>query len=186
MPSHARAVTLPRCSRRQSGLTLIELAITTAIIAILLGLAAPSVVQFAQRQRLEAAAAQLETDLFLLRSEAVARNETLRISFAQDPGGSCYILHGGAEGACRCGSDGTTRCASGAEVLRGAFFGQATGMRLVSNRPALVVDPTQGTVTPTATMRVLSNAGELRQVINIMGRVRACSPDGSIPGYRPC
>lgn len=185
MPCHAH-VPLPRCRRCQSGLTLVELAITIAIIAILFGLAAPSVVQFAQRQRLEGAAAQLETDLFLLRSEAVARNETLRISFSQDPGGSCYVLHGGGEGACRCSSDGATSCTSDAEVLRGAFFGQNAGAQVVSNRSVLVVDPAKGTVTPTATMRVLSSAGELRQVINIMGRVRACSPDGAMPGYRPC
>ena len=107
-------------ARRQTGLTLIEAIVTTAILAILLGMAVPSFERFTQRGRLEGAAAQLETDLQLLRFEAVARNETLRISFAQGVEGSCYVMHSGPANACRCAAGGLLSCDGGAEALRGA------------------------------------------------------------------
>jgi type IV fimbrial biogenesis protein FimT len=43
----------------------------------------------------------------------------------------------------------------------------------------------KGTVTPTASIQLRSAAGQLRQVVNVMGRVRTCTPDG-VPGYRAC
>jgi type IV fimbrial biogenesis protein FimT len=77
-------------------------------------------------------------------------------------------------------------CEGGAEVLRGVFLATAGGVQILSNRASLVVDATRGTVSPTATMRLVSQSGEIRHVINIMGRVRSCSPDGSVNGYRRC
>jgi type IV fimbrial biogenesis protein FimT len=186
MPCHSSPQAPQRRPRGESGLTLIELAIATAIVSILVGLALPSFQNFAQRQRLEGAAAQLETDLFLLRSEAVASQETLRISFSQAAGGSCYVIHRGAANACQCGAQGVMSCEGGAEVLRGVFLATAGGVQILSNRASLVVDATRGTVSPTATMRLVSQSGEIRHVINIMGRVRSCSPDGSVNGYRRC
>lgn len=162
------------------------MAITTAVVAILVGLALPSFEAFAQRQRLEGAAAQLETDLFLLRSEAVARQETLRISFSQAAGGSCYVIHRGPANACQCDDRGVKSCEGGAEVLRGVFLATAGGVQIVSNRASFVVESTRGTVSPTATMRLVSPSGEIRQIINIMGRVRSCSPDGSVTGHPRC
>jgi type IV fimbrial biogenesis protein FimT len=45
----------------------------------------------------------------------------------------------------------------------------------------------RGTVTPTGTVTVATaNGRALKQTVNIMGRVRSCSPDGAVLGYRAC
>ena len=40
---------------------------------------------------------------------------------------------------------------------------------------------------PTGTLRVLGSQGRaVHHVINVMGRVRSCTPLGAMPGYRAC
>lgn len=51
----------------------------------------------------------------------------------------------------------------------------------------MLFDGTRGTVSPTGTVRVIGSDGRaLHKVVNVMGRVRTCSPQRSISGYRPC
>ncbi len=51
----------------------------------------------------------------------------------------------------------------------------------------MLFDPVRGTTTPTATVRVVAADGRaIHQIVNIMGRVRACSPGGAVSGYRAC
>jgi type IV fimbrial biogenesis protein FimT len=48
-------------------------------------------------------------------------------------------------------------------------------------------DPLHGTSSPTATLRVLGmNGRAVHHVINLMGRVRSCSPSTTVPGYPAC
>ena len=172
--------------RRDAGVTLIEAATVTAIVAVLIGIAVPSFQDARARRQLEGVAAQLETDLQLARSEAVARNESVRVGFTRDAGGSCYVLHTGPAGGCRCDGAGTTSCGAGAEPLRAVPLGAGYPVQLQSNGASILFDAIKGTVTPTATLRVLSPVGELRQVVNVMGRIRTCSPEGAVAGYRRC
>ena len=71
-----------RNTRRQTGFTLVEVLIPVAVAAVLLGSALPSLQTMTQRHRLEGSAAQLETDLQLARSAAVAANAVLRMDFS--------------------------------------------------------------------------------------------------------
>jgi type IV fimbrial biogenesis protein FimT len=51
----------------------------------------------------------------------------------------------------------------------------------------MTFDPVKGTVTPTATLRVESKDGRaLHQVVNLLGRIRTCSPGGKLPGEKTC
>jgi len=175
-----------RALLRQRGLTLVEAATVTAIVAVLIGVAAPSLHDTVLRRQVEGVAAQLETDLQLARAEAVARNETVRMAFVRDASGSCYVLHTGAAGGCRCDGQGETRCMPGAEALRTVPLGAASPVQIRANSASMAFDATRGTVTPTGTLRVQSAAGSLHQIVNIMGRVRSCTPDGWLVGYRPC
>lgn len=172
---------------RQAGLSLIEAAIVTAVTALVLGAALPSFQEARQRRQLEGAAAQLETDLQLARAEAVARNEGLRLTVHADAGRSCYLLHTGPAGACRCDEDGDApACEAGADLVRRVRFEAGGAVQLRSNSASMRFDPVKGTVTPTGTLKLSGGAGTVHVVVNVMGRIRSCTPDGALPGLARC
>lgn len=162
----------------QSGLSLIECAIVTAVTALALGAALPSFEEARARRQLEGVAAQLETDLQLARAEAVARNEPVRVSFALDEAGSCYWLHGGARPE--------AHCAVRPDAMRQVRLDAGSAVQLQSNSASMLFDPVKGTVTPTATLKLQSPAGRVHLVVNVMGRIRSCSPDAALPGLPRC
>lgn len=173
-------------SRHQQGLSLVECAIATVIVALVAGLALPSFHELHLQRQLEGVAAQLETDLQLTRAESVARNEGLRVAFVDDASGSCYVVHTGPKAACRCEGTGATVCAAGATALRSVHLPPDDAVHLRSNSASMLFDPEKGTVTPTGTVKARSTAGHLHLVVNVMGRIRACTPDAAVPGYRRC
>jgi type IV fimbrial biogenesis protein FimT len=174
-------------SRHQGGFTLVESCVAMAVTILSLGIAVPGFEQARERRHLEGAAAQLETDLQFARSLAVARNESVRVGFESKPEGTCYVLHTGAAGECSCGVDGTATCSAGGQALRAVRFAAGDPVMVTSNSRSMLFDASKGTVTPTGTLQVQSNHGKtVKLVINIMGRVRSCSPNGQVVGYKPC
>lgn len=171
---------------RSRGLSLIESLMAVAIAAVATGATLPGFRDALELRRLEAAAAQLHTDLQLARSEAAAHNRSLRLSFVQESDRSCYVVHTGAANSCTCGDTGLPTCTAGAQALRSEHFGPGTPA-LQSNVSSMVLDGSKGTVSPTGTLRLTSPDGRgVNLVVNIMGRVRKCSPGGTVPGYVPC
>lgn len=173
-----------KASRHGRGVTLVEAAAVLAIVSIVVGSALPGFDEVRQRQHLHGLAAQLETDLHLARSEAVARNRTVRLSFA-DLGGAnaCYAIHTGNASDCDC-SIGT--CTGDASLLALRRLEGKLPLALESNAPSLAFSPHYGTVTPTATMRVQNPIGdEIRLVVNITGRVRSCTPSAGLRSFQP-
>jgi type IV fimbrial biogenesis protein FimT len=173
--------------RAQAGVTLVETAVVTSVLAVVTGLAMPSFDSAIQRRHLEGAAAQLETDIHYTRTLAVARNAPLRISFEVGAGGSCYVIHTGAANQCSCAAGGAAVCRGDAQAERTVHFAASGPVSLKSNSRSIVFDPVKGTSTPTATMQLTSRKGAaIHQVMNIMGRVRSCSPAPALSGYRAC
>ena len=177
---HTRCRTARRPIR---GVTLIESLITLAIAAVVLGTAAPSFETARARRQLDAVAAQIETDIQHARSLAVAHGATVRLGFVRDGRGSCHVVHTGSAGDCRCDTvTGAPVAVAGAAPLQSA----RTALDVDANVASLGFDGVRGTVTPTATIRVRSGAGAIHQVVNIMGRVRSCSPAPVLPGHVAC
>ena len=170
---------------RQSGVTLVESLMVLAVTAVVLGTAVPSFEAARERRQVEGAAAQLETDIHHARSMAVARSATLRMSFQHGAAGSCYVVHSGNAGDCQCAADGSAVCRPGAQSFQTVYWPAGSAVRVVANSRSLVFDETRGTVTPTATIQVHGRQHTIRQIVNVMGRVRSCSPS-ALPGYRAC
>jgi type IV fimbrial biogenesis protein FimT len=167
----------------QHGLTLVEAGVVVAIVAAAATAAVPGLQRLIEHRRLDAAATRLAADLQLARNEAIARNRVVRVS--RDETAVCYLLHTGAAGSCRCSADGTAACDAGSSLIRSAAVSHR--ITLQSNTTAIAFDPLHGTVTPTATWRVTAADGRaIHHVVNVMGRVRSCSPEAAVPGYRAC
>ena len=175
------------CGTKQRGVTLIEACIVMAVTAILASTAAPGMQDLIDTRRLDGAATQLATDIQLLRSEAVSRNTPVRISFHATADGSCYIVHTGSVAQCDCAAAGPAQCTGDARQIKTVRVTAADHVSMQPNVSSLLVDPLHGTVSPTATLRVIgTNSRAVHHVVNVMGRVRSCSPLGSMPGYRAC
>jgi type IV fimbrial biogenesis protein FimT len=176
-------------ARRQQGLSLIEGLATLCILSIVAGSALPGFEAQHRMHLLKGTAELLETDLQLARSEAVARNQPVRLTL--NPGGavagSCYIVHTGPAEACRCDAGQAPQCDAPAQVLRGVSIHPDGPVQVRSTVRSILFDGTLATSTPTATLRVVAAGGaSLHQVVNVLGRVRSCAPGGSVAGYRPC
>jgi type IV fimbrial biogenesis protein FimT len=172
---------------RETGISLVETLICVAITSLVLGAGLPSFEAATERRHLEGGSAQLETDIQLARSEAVLRNRTVRLSVAATASGSCYLVHTGKAGDCRCSPDASAICIPGAVALRSVGFRAGGTLQLRSNVSAIVFDPVKGTSTPTGTLRFTGRQGrEIRLVVNLMGRVRSCSPTDDLAGYVRC
>jgi type IV fimbrial biogenesis protein FimT len=106
------------------GFTLIELMITLAILAIVLGLAAPAMSDFVIRQRVSGQASELMLALAMARSEAVKQGADIAVLPATNAG------TGWTDGWCVGRLDNMTNCAD-PDRLRN--FVAAKGVTLSSN-----------------------------------------------------
>jgi type IV fimbrial biogenesis protein FimT len=80
------------------GFTLIELMVTIAVLAIVLGIAVPSFQEFAVRNRLAATTNELVSALALARSEAVKRATRVTVASADWAGGWQVFVDTGTVG----------------------------------------------------------------------------------------
>jgi type IV fimbrial biogenesis protein FimT len=61
------------------------------------------------------------------------------------------------------------------------------GIAVTANVGSVLFDPLHGTSSPTATFTLIAASGRsIEHVVNLLGRVRSCSPQGSVPGYAVC
>ena len=172
---------------RQHGVTLIEACVVLAVTAIAAATAAPGLQDLIDTRRLEGAATQLATDLQFIRTEAVSRNLPLRLSLHTSPGGSCYVIHSGAADQCSCDVAGAAQCRGDAREIKTVTVAGIDHVALQGNVGSMLFDPLHGTASPTGTLRLLGTQGRaVHHVVNVMGRVRSCSPQALARGYRAC
>jgi type IV fimbrial biogenesis protein FimT len=172
---------------RSRGLTLVECAVTTAVVALAAGTALPGLTQMRTNQVLAQAAGGFETDVQHARSMAVATQTPWRIGFGSGTAGSCYVVYSGPAAGCSCDGAGQAVCTGGAESYRTVPFTAGSVVSIQPNVASISFDPVKGTSTPSGTARFIGqNGAAVHQVVNIMGRVRSCSPGAKVPGYKAC
>jgi type IV fimbrial biogenesis protein FimT len=168
-------------SSKQRGVTMIEACITLAIAGILAGSALPSFKDSLDKRKVEGISSEVGTDLRYARSEAVARNTGVRVSFHQ----GCYVLHTGSRDDCHCDGQGPAVCTGDAVALK--TVSASSGVQVVANVSSMRFDPSHGTTSPTGTVcTVPANGRSIHHVVSLMGRVRMCSPAAAGAPCAPC
>jgi type IV fimbrial biogenesis protein FimT len=172
----------------QRGLSMVETMIALAIVCILIGVATPSFMEMQRKRQLIGLSDELLSDIHFARSQAVARNEGVRISaHALTTGGMCLVLHTGSTADCSCGASGPAVCTGGAQEIKTHRFTGSSSVQVTASATSMRFDPVRATVTPAGTLRLANSDGHsLHHVVSAMGRVRTCSPGATVSSYKPC
>jgi type IV fimbrial biogenesis protein FimT len=172
--------------RGQRGFSLLEAAVVVAIVAIVGATALPSFGVLVDARRLDGAATRLAADVQFARSEAIARNRSLRLTVAAGAQATCWVVHTGAAADCGC-SVAAVACANGALAIKSVVLPSTERVAVGGNVASIVFEPLHGTSTPTGTLSLSDARGRsVRHVVNVLGRVRSCSPGAAIAGYAAC
>jgi type IV fimbrial biogenesis protein FimT len=160
---------------QQRGLTLLELVIAIALVAVLASLAIPSMGARLDRQRAVAAAETLAADFNEARFEAARQGRPVHLLVQP---GSAWCWSVAAHPGCPCGQ-------AQACELRAATPLQQAGIASVEGA-SLRISP-QGTLDQAGAVTLQSRRGlRLRVELQQLGRARICSVGGSVPGYTAC
>jgi type IV fimbrial biogenesis protein FimT len=189
------------------GLTLIELMIVVAVVAIAATLAAPSFREMIQMQRLRGINAQLVTDLQFARSEAVARGRVVRVNLGSDSDQTCYVIYTAAGNGitrCNCTLAAGMVCAAGganAQEIRTVGVPRSGGVAITwpSTQDTafgydhitggLVTIPTDSASTPLASVQIETRIDDDRRLRNTVlqtGRPTVCAPNAARMGVGAC
>ncbi len=176
---------------RRAGFTMIELLVTLSIVAVLLAVAAPSFNTFLARKRVEGAMSELGTDLQYARSEAVARNADVHVTF----GSGCYVIHleVGATATCTRTTKAiipataeirTVQLDSGSPVA----ITPSNTLTYIGFEPLRGLADWDGTDINIGSVVVDDGSGQrsLRISVGPTGRTNTCSPSGQVKGYTQC
>lgn len=173
--------------RRQRGITFVDSAVCLAVVSVLLGSGLPTLLETRQAERLEAAVAELRTDVQHARSAAVSMAQPVRLRVMTAPQGSCTVMHVGATGSCSCTPAGGSTCTGDGRVLKSSHFPIGGGVTLSANASTLTFAGEYGTVTPTGSITATgARQGEVKLVVNVTGRSRTCRLSGPATGHPPC
>jgi type IV fimbrial biogenesis protein FimT len=162
-----------RC-RPGRGLTLLELMVALAIVAVLMTLALPSFGSIMARQRLKAAAEQMSIDLAELRQQAAQRDRTLHVNLSAGAQW-CYSL--AVASGCDC------RVPQGCQ-LKTVHAKDHPGVTLLEGQD-LRIDPQAGANTGSALLQG-SDGARLRVGLSPLGRPKVCAPEAAVSGFTAC
>jgi type IV fimbrial biogenesis protein FimT len=196
--------------QKERGVTLIELVVVVAIIAITLGLGAPSFNTYIQNRHIRNAAEAIQNGLNLARTEAVRRNVLVKFVLGTGSswtiGCSTAVTDSDADGVDDCpasiqayGGAGATNAsvatsevaaASGDVVGDGAFtstlefngVGRVSASKLAAGDLALfdISNPSGGSCASAGPMQCL------RVVVSSGGEIRMCDPSRSSSDPQGC
>jgi type IV fimbrial biogenesis protein FimT len=78
-------------------------------------------------------------------------------------------------------------CSGTALVLRAVHLNAADRLGVRANVTSMLIDPRQGTVSPTGSVDITGSDGSsLRHVVNILGRVRLCTTGAKVGDVAAC
>ena len=169
-----------RLGPRHRGLTLIELMVTVAIVAILAAIAMPAFTTYIDRTRVIGAAEALAQDLQLAKSESVRTNGAVSVSFATGTPW-CYGMVNSST-PCNCAT--TNSC-----TLRQVNSSEFTGVTLSAQSftsGGTTFSPIRGLADGGSVTFAGASSGSLKVNLTASGQVTICSVSGSLSKYSAC
>ena len=162
------------------GFTLVELMITVAVMAILLGIAVPLFQSTLDKRRLVGATEQLYADLRYARTEAIKRNANVFVSFTTGTNW-CYGI---ALAACNCGTPGSCQLDPGIDKVVSASNFRGVSLAGQTFDGSTSFEPRRGTAN-NGTATLSSTTGDIKVIVGSLGRVRICSDSANLAQYKP-
>lgn len=189
-------------NKQRSGVTLVEMLIGVAVLGVLLAVAVPSLMAMMERRRVVAAAGEITSFFAQARTESAITDDKVTLHMERVPAAvgdfSCLRLTVARySDTCTCNRRESDVCSVGdAKLLREfilprsssvSFEASATGWGFDSYavtflRGLYATDVKNLKIVVTGT----KTGAQLRVDYNNAGRVRTCSPDGSIGGFPAC
>jgi len=164
------------------GVTLLELLVALAVLAIVVAVGMPGLREFIVTQRLKAAAETVYADLTLARDESLHRNRTISIAFDFEEGGTRWCFAPSDHLPCDCQRGECGIGAHGAYGITEAAFREIS-LRTNFYHQAVSFHPVRGTANPgTVTLTARDQSIEVR--VSNLGRIRLCAVD--LGGYPTC
>ena len=173
---------------KQHGASLIESLMGLVITAVVATLAASAWANQITSRRLIGYIDELIQDMHWARSEAVVRGASVRLSLVNDGAGqACYVIHTGEANACGCAASTNQACSATATALKVVKLTSSDNLSLSYTSQSLLWSSTTGTVTPAGTVKLEHpSLGAVHVVVNMMGRIRTCSPSAAVTGHPAC
>lgn len=177
----------------QSGVTLVELMVTIAVLAILVTLAGPSFADFAERSALRGAADSMAAAIGAAKEESIKRDRLVRVDFMPMGNAVCVgaaTVATGAATGCDC-SSATCAVVQYPQSERDMRRVMLVGDPSFGGGSGFVFDPRTGMLDQLANAGSLTMATsrgyEVRLRVNAMGRVSLCTPGSKgISGVGAC
>lgn len=161
---------------RRGGFTIIELMITLAVLAVLVAIAAPSFSGLIERRKLHGAGEKLFADLMYAKTEAIKRNDTIRVSFTGNGATWCYGM--AIDTACDCTAADCTIDGVLKVTNQDDFPGVSVQADSSFDGSSTSFTPLRGAANAGNLQFTVSTGSELGVVVSSFGRVRLCStPD---------
>ena len=170
---------MPR--RTVHGLTLIEVLVAIAIVAVLMRLAAPSFTESIARGRLEGTVVTLANDLHYARSESLRRRSNVTLAVGNDAAGNFYRI---TDPAAPVGQTELKKVYLPDGVT---LSGVAADNVTLTAASAVVFEGLRGT-TAAVTLVGLSTqtTARLRVTANALGRLSVCTTSSNMGSYPTC
>lgn len=177
----------------QTGVTLVELVVTIAVLAILVTMAAPSFADLAQRSALRGAADNVVAVVALAKEEAIKRDQMVRVDFKPVGAGFCVgakVVASIGEAGCDC-SAATCPLVSYPKETSDLHRVTLTGTPLFGTDSGFVIDPKTGMLVDFSDGGAIvlgTSHGTAASVrVNGMGRTSICTPgDKGLSGVQSC
>lgn len=170
--------------RYQKGFNMIELLVALVVLALSIFAGVPSTEHIIGKRRLAGAAEEAESNLRLLRAEAVRHNRTAFVHFSS---GASWFYGLDDRAACNaavaddCTIDDNERRVRGSHYpgvsMTASFAADTTGF-----------EPRRGMALNSGAIEFHNRTGTLRIVVSALGNLRLCTPAGNdaVAGYPQC